>query len=614
MDLQDESNVYYTELGEEEPGDLLFNNSKQVENNEHQIIGEVQQPLYKLQNIDTEALIKSEIKQLIFTKVSEEANAKILNEMAYEIEEQITNLRAKNDELLNKNQELNKEVEVDYNRLIQSEELLVKTDEMIGLLKENVEKLEKQYRESRISDLLEKSKKQYESLELLKISFEPKLDQAKENFESTVSVSDEHNKTLKSELDNRQDVLEDLKKKQEEFKRVVVCYDDDIANNLVKKHLLKEKIVEVTNKKINIKNEITEQDDKLHSLCLKTENQIHKFNDVKEQKEKLEKQLEEAAYELNDLQTHLTNKSNDISNRECCLNGLRDQLEIVKTTFQESVKTLQQKCRATATKLNEILAEVSSCKKNNDQLLTKLSSLKIKYHQECEEKLLFLNKTITHQHAVYTVKISLLKKQMENEIKRAKLEEIQGQYEISVDSLNSLINSIIKEKEKLGNELTEVKLKFERTQLDYNKSSVEVKKKKEYLLANSKFLKEKSENLQQEVNEAEELYKRFQEETLSLKLLVENKSLYLNEGKNKIATLKRNFEGLLKSGFRSPNKENINKKVKFNEILSFKSPTSSETSNLHAGNSAQLETSFHEWLLEAENESSDLLNEIEKPI
>jgi predicted nucleic acid-binding Zn-ribbon protein len=97
---------------------------------------------------------------------------------------------------------------------------------------------------------------------------------------------------------------------------------------------------------------------------------FYRFNDVKEQKEKLEKQLEEAAYELNDLQTHLTNKSNDISNRECCLNGLRDQLEIVKTTFQESVKTLQQKCRATATKLNEILAEVSSCKKNNDQLLT----------------------------------------------------------------------------------------------------------------------------------------------------------------------------------------------------------------------------------------------------
>nr|XP_008196408.1 PREDICTED: hyaluronan mediated motility receptor-like [Tribolium castaneum]XP_015833161.1 PREDICTED: hyaluronan mediated motility receptor-like [Tribolium castaneum]XP_015833162.1 PREDICTED: hyaluronan mediated motility receptor-like [Tribolium castaneum] len=240
-------------------------------------VEETRQPLYKLQNFDTEASIKNEIKQLILTNAAEEISAKALEDKRFEVEREITNLRNKTHQLVNKTEDLRKEVETDHERIVRSEEILLKTTQLIDLLKENVEKLQVRLRQSQMGILLNNSVKQYANLETLRKLYEPEIKKKKESIEALKATSNERILNLKEELRQEQAALEDLKRKYEEIKKHTSNYDEEIEKSLNNMKILEQKLAEVEIKKKAVESDFSSEAEKYESLRTKEEDQIAKY-------------------------------------------------------------------------------------------------------------------------------------------------------------------------------------------------------------------------------------------------------------------------------------------------------------------------------------------------
>ncbi|XP_044269301.1 putative leucine-rich repeat-containing protein DDB_G0290503 [Tribolium madens] len=624
--MEQDENMYMMQFNENyEPQDAMsFNNSVQIPSQENQVVEqgteqveeqveEETQPLYKLQNIDTEASIKNEIKQLILTKAAEEISAKSLEDMRFEVESEITNLRNKTHQLLNKTEALVKEVETDHSRIVQSEEILLKTNQMIELLKKNVEKLQVRQRQSQMIVLMKNSIKQYTNLETLRKLYEAKIEREKK-IEALKITGNERILNLKKELNQSQAALEDMRRKYEEFKKNISYYVDEIEKSLTNKNLLEQKLAEIETKKTTIENDFLVEAEKYEALRTKEEDRTDKLNEIKKERIQLEQELEQMVHEIDQIKNDIADDETTVSKKELELKELEEKLNTEQNSFQEISDELQKKSEDMSSRLNEVESAVVSSIENNNNLLNKINTLNDKYSQLCEEKLALTNKILTQQEEMHSANIDLVKKQMENEHKRTKIEEIQNRYETSVTLLKSLENDIKKEKDNANNQLQQAKAKLEFAQAEHDNRSTDMRKKLQYLLVNSNCLKEKCENLQSKVSEEEKTLHNLEEEYNSLEDLKAKKLARRNELKEKLAKLKNapTAEAPPKSIFKTPSTENVIKQVKFNEMLSFKSATSSDNSSLPVENvperTGQLNTSFQEWLNNINNESDDTLN------
>lgn len=197
----------------------------------------------------------------------------------------------------------------------------------------------------------------------------------------------------------------------------------------------------------------------------------------------------------------------------------------------------------------------------------------------CSEEKSKSDKILKQQEEIDAARKDLTKKQTEIDSERSKFEKLKHQYDSSVAVLKSLENNITEEKKTTNDELVEAREKLQFAQAQFDKHSTELKKRREYTLANSNYLKEKSETLQFKLIAVEEDWLNTEQENKTLKDLKEKKLSMFNEWKDNLSKLKSTTEDEpLKSIFKSPAKESVPKKVKFNEILSFKSITSSENS------------------------------------
>lgn len=186
-----------------------------------------------------------------------------------------------------------------------------------------------------------------------------------------------------------------------------------------------------------------------------------------------------------------------------------------------------------------------------------------------------MNKNIEHQTIIHNTKINIIKKQMELEVEKTKQEELQQRYNTLSSFLNYLESNNTKEQDKMLTEVAELKAKLKEAENEHSKYFVDVKNRKEYCLANSKFYEDKSANLQNEINKEEILVKNLREENTSLNSLLAEKQRQIEECKNKLTVTPKSPTEPKKSILKSPTDI---KKVTFNDILSFKSVTSSEDS------------------------------------
>ncbi|XP_008196353.2 restin homolog isoform X2 [Tribolium castaneum] len=573
-------------------------------------VEETRQPLYKLQNFDTEASIKNEIKQLILTNAAEEISAKALEDKRFEVEREITNLRNKTHQLVNKTEDLRKEVETDHERIVRSEEILLKTTQLIDLLKENVEKLQVRLRQSQMGILLNNSVKQYANLETLRKLYEPEIKKKKESIEALKATSNERILNLKEELRQEQAALEDLKRKYEEIKKHTSNYDEEIEKSLNNMKILEQKLAEVEIKKKAVESDFSSEAEKYESLRTKEEDQIAKLTKLNKKRIQLEQHLEEMVGEVDQIKNNITEVECTVSKRELELKELEEKLGAEKMNFQEISDELQKKFDDMSSRLSEIASAVTFSLENNNGLLNTINALKSKYSQMCEEKLALTNKILKQQEEIHSANIGKMKKQMETEHARVKFEELQRQYDTSVAMLQSLKNQITKEKQQVNDQLLEAKAKLETAQAEHENRLSEMRKKLEYQFASSNYWTEKSEDLQREANEAEKALQNLEEENNSLQELTAKKLARLNELKNNLENLKNvTAEVPLKSLFKSPNAQNVPKKVKFNEQLSFKSATSSENSSLPVEKTTarpgQLDNSFETWLKNFQADSDE---------
>lgn len=274
------------------PTDMMFNDSNPIFNQENQVVEqsleqiveeeveqteETQQPLYKLQNIDTETSIKNEMKQLISVKATAEVEAKSLEAMRFDVENQIVNVKTKIQQIFNKTQDLEKKVEADLNSIVQSEETLLKTNQMIELLKENEEKLYKQLNEVQMKNLISNAEKQYESLKMLGKTYKPKFEKRNEEIEALKSAENDRIANLKAELDHREDALEDFKRKYEDMKKNILYCDEEIEKCITSKDLLERKFAEIFDKRAAIETSIEDETNQFESFRLNEESRIAKY-------------------------------------------------------------------------------------------------------------------------------------------------------------------------------------------------------------------------------------------------------------------------------------------------------------------------------------------------
>ncbi|XP_063931182.1 interaptin-like [Zophobas morio] len=564
---------------------------------------ETQQPLYKLNNIDTKELIKTDIKQLILTKISEEINSKALSDLRYEAQQQVSTLKNRTNNLQNKNDDLDEQVKSDENRLNQLETVLLKMNEMIDLLKEKIEKNNTRYRELRVNDILERGLQQQENLRHLKKSFITKLKNEQECLKDT-KVSDYQRNVLKNELVQKQERLQSLIQQEGVLNREVTSLEEQIENNLKKKQQLSNKVAVITNQNTLLENELVEKKNLLSNFFPKKDDQTAKFTELNEQKAAMEQKLLDATLDSDNAKENLLFTENQIAEKQKTLAILANSHKTIQDEFSESLKKLQLEYDCVSTQLNEVTTQLSTNNTDNSFLINDLTKLHNTYNDKCDEKVVLIHKNLDLQNSIHNSNLNKLKQQMQNDVEQTKIEKSKKQYEISVTILDSLEKNIAKEQENVNNELEKTRLKFEILQSEYNTSFPEMEERKQYLLENSKFLEEKVENLLQETTELEQCIKHLEDGNCSIKSAVRHKSDLLEEYNNKLLLCRKFQENELplKSGLKSPNRENISKKVKFNEILSFKSPSGSELSKNE--NLTQLETSLREWL-EDENENTE---------
>lgn len=214
--------------------------------------------------------------------------------------------------------------------------------------------------------------------------------------------------------------------------------------------------------------------------------------------------------------------------------------------------------------------------------------VKSKYAEEGNETSDYAKKIIQQQREIKQIEITSLEIEHIQFAKEEKYALLVKQQESQQATLSALNKEILNETDKNSKELEELLKKTNEIQSVQQQQIDEIEKKIAYSQANTKCLNEKLSSLQQQNDAENNSLKLLQEENASLKTAIDTKQKSLNQLKSHLADLKTEKRPI-KSGLKSPGKDVTNKKVKFNDILSFKSLTeSSENSTVQPVESNQV--------------------------
>lgn len=237
---------------------------KQTEN-----VQQIEDTKYKLRNIDTQSIMKSELKQLIFNEVAEETEHKVLEKRIAATQKDIAVLKKIFDEASGEDIGLKKLLQLDNQQFSGLANNLLRSDKVIPVMKKDVEDINQKLKNPQIINFLNKSDMQYNKmLELKKLSDTVK--QIREDGKKKIDEEKKKYDLLKQLRDYKKQVLEDSRKKNSDLKVMREKLQEKAEKAIAERERLKTKLESMKNLEVECNEEEIDEEEELQEK-LKTE-------------------------------------------------------------------------------------------------------------------------------------------------------------------------------------------------------------------------------------------------------------------------------------------------------------------------------------------------------